>query len=195
MKQIRSILKIAAISIAGGFLLLVGSISVRLAVAAQQAPTPEAILVLGGGAGREEAAATLARYYTDLEVWVSSGDKPPAPAYAVFQAAGVNRDRVHLDYRATDTVTNFTTLVADWRRRGIQHLYVVTSDFHMSRARVIAFIVLGSQGITFTPVAVPSDRPPEELPRILRDMLRSLLWLVTGRTGASLGERLTNALN
>ncbi|MBF2000017.1 MAG: YdcF family protein [Synechococcales cyanobacterium M58_A2018_015] len=195
MKQTRSILKIAAISIAGGFLLLVGSISVRLAVAAQQAPTPEAILVLGGGAGREEAAATLARYYTDLEVWVSSGDKPPAPAYAVFQAAGVNRDRVHLDYRATDTVTNFTTLVADWRRRGIQHLYVVTSDFHMSRARAIAFIVLGSQGITFTPVAVPSDRPPEELPRILRDMLRSLLWLVTGRTGASLGERLTNALN
>lgn len=195
MKQIKRILKIATISIAGGFLLLVGSISVRLAIAAQQAPTPEAILVLGGGAGREEVAATLARYYTDLEVWVSSGDKPPAPAYAVFQAAGVDRDRVHLDYRATDTVTNFTTLVADWRRRDIQHLYVVTSDFHMSRAKAIAFIVLGSQGITFTPVAVPSDRPPEELPRILRDMLRSLLWLVTRRTGASLGERLTNTLN
>ncbi|NJL23191.1 MAG: hypothetical protein HC895_24025, partial [Leptolyngbyaceae cyanobacterium SM1_3_5] len=53
----------------------------------------------------------------------------------------------------------------------------------------LATIVLGSQGITFTPVAVPSVRSPELKIRVIRDGLRSMLWLVSGRTGASLGDR------
>lgn len=173
-------------------LTLTGIISLRLAIAAYQHPKPEAILVLGGGTGREEEAAKLAQYYPTLEVWVSSGKKTPEPAYAVFQAAGVSRDRIHLDYRATDTVTNFTTLVTDFKQRGIHHLYVVTSDFHMPRAQTIATVVLGSQGIAFTPVSIPSDRPSEEMTRIVRDSVRSVLWIATGKTGASLGERMNN---
>jgi uncharacterized SAM-binding protein YcdF (DUF218 family) len=173
-------------------LIIPGIILLRLAIAFHQAPKPQAILVLGGDPGRETAAAQLARHYPGLEVWVSGGSNLPEPTFAVFNAAGVKRDRVHLDYRATDTVTNFTTLVADFKQRDIQHLYVVTSDFHIPRAQAIATLVLGSQGIAFTPVAIPSDRPSEDPARLVRDSVRSVLWIATGKTGASLGERMNN---
>ncbi|HEY9706719.1 MAG TPA: YdcF family protein, partial [Oculatellaceae cyanobacterium] len=106
-------------------------------------------------------------------------------ALAIFRAAGISDARVHLDYRALDTVTNFTTLVADFNSRNIQHLYLITSDFHMPRAKAIATIVLGSQGIAFTPVSIPSNEPAESKLRILRDTGRALLWMIVGRTGAS----------
>jgi len=168
-----------------GLVGLLSVIPVRLAIAYHQAPRPQAILVLGGEPAREQAAAQLARYYPNLEVWVSSGEQP-AKSDAIFQAAGVARQRVHLDDRASDTVTNFTTLIPTFQRQGIRHLYVVTSDFHMFRAKAIATFVLGSQGIAFTPVASASNKPPESLQRVLRDSGRSLLWIFTGRTGASL---------
>lgn len=162
-------------------------IAVRLSIAADQAPYPQAILTLGGDPKREKAAAELAKHYPSLEVWVSTGETPQRST-AIFRSAGIAGDRVHLDYRAVDTVTNFTTLVSDLQQRQIQHIYLVTSDFHMPRAKAIATIVLGSQGIAFTPVAVPSDRSPEMTIRVVRDCLRSLLWIVSGRTGASLGK-------
>jgi hypothetical protein len=56
----------------------------------------------------------------------------------------------------------------------------------MPRAKAIAFFVLGSQGITFTPVTVPSKEPDESNLHILRDVGRSVVWILTDRTGASL---------
>lgn len=73
------------------------------------APT-QAILVLGGGEDREEFAAQFAEFHPVLKIWVSSGS-PPNKSRAIFQDAGIADSRVYLDYRATDTVTNFTTLV------------------------------------------------------------------------------------
>ena len=117
--------------------------------------------------------------------WEARNDWKP------FVAAGIARARVHMDDRATDTVTNFTTLVADFQRRGLRHLYLVTSDFHMRRAKWIADIVLGSRGHRgHAPSAFPSDRPPESLPHALRDVARSFLWLATGHTGAFLNGQL-----
>lgn len=72
----------------------------------------------------------------------------------------------------------------------IQHIYVVTLDYHMPRSLAIAAIVLGSRGIFVTPVAVVSDQPALESPvRIARDCVRSVLWLLTGLTGASFRSR------
>jgi uncharacterized SAM-binding protein YcdF (DUF218 family) len=160
-------------------------IPVRLAIASYQAPEPQAILTLGGGGEREEFTAQFAKYYPSLEIWVSSG-LPPQLARPIFRAAAIPDSRVHLDNRAVDTVTNFTSLVADFKRRHFQHVFLITSDFHMPRAQAIATIVLGSQGITFTPVSIPSEKPVESEFHILRDVGRALLWLITGRTGASL---------
>lgn len=167
-------------------LLCLGYFPIRLAIAQQKAPDPEAILILGGGADREEFAAHIARGYPQLNIWVSSGS---SEAGKIFREAGIPSSRLRFDCRATDTVTNFTTMVNDFKQLGIQHVYVITSDFHISRATAIATIVLGSQGITFTPVAVPGDRPPESKLRVARDVGRSLVWLTTGRTGASFKQR------
>ncbi|NJL19669.1 MAG: YdcF family protein, partial [Leptolyngbyaceae cyanobacterium SM1_3_5] len=51
-------------------------IAVRLSIAANQAPQPQAILTLGGDPNREKAAAQLAKHYPSLEVWVSTGETP-----------------------------------------------------------------------------------------------------------------------
>jgi uncharacterized SAM-binding protein YcdF (DUF218 family) len=180
---------LAIVSMVGVLLaLLLGCIPLRLAIAAYKAPFPEAVLVLGGGEEREQAAAKLAQFDSSLQVWVSSGI-PVAQAQEIFQNADISEERIYIDRRAVDTVTNFTSLVEDLKVHHIQHVYLVTSDFHMPRAKAIATLVLGSQGITFTPVPVSSNQPPEPWLQILRDSSRAFLWIVTGRTGASLNPR------
>lgn len=174
-------------------LLLVSSIPVRLAIAQIQAPQPQAILTLGGGIEREYFTAQFAQTHPQLEVWVSSGI-PPDRSREIFRAFGIPDERVHLDHRAVDTVTNFTTLVPEFQHRQIQHLYLITSTYHMRRAKAIATLILGSVGITFTPVIVPSGNPPESWFHILRDVVRAILWIFTGRTGASLNPDLETRL-
>lgn len=170
-------------------LLLLSFIPVRLAIAYLQSPSPQAILTLGGGSDREAFTAHFAKNHPDLPIWVSSG-QPPDQARHIFRSVGVPDSRVHLDRRAVDTVTNFTSLVADLKNQNINHIYLITSDFHMKRAKAIAFLVLGSRGITFTPAAIPSTKPNETWSHILRDFGRAFLWLFTGRTGASLNPNL-----
>lgn len=175
---------------AGLLIIRVSIIPVRLYIAAQQAPLPQAIFVLGGGHYREESAAQLAWAYPSLDVWISSGSTPET-IYSIFQKARVSTNRLHLDYQASDTIGNFTTLLSDLKAHHLQHLWLVTSDYHMSRASAIAFIILGDRGITYTPHIVPStNRPPESALRINRDVLRSLLWITTGQTGEVIGRKL-----
>ncbi len=145
---------------------------------------PQALLVLGGAIEREVFAAKFAVNHPELPIWVSSGSNPEFAEW-VFSEAGIESDRVHLDYRAVDTVTNFTTLVDELKAQGIESVYLITSDDHMRRAQIIGEIVLGSRGISFKPVAVPSGRTPEPMEKALRDGARAILWLTTGYTGAN----------
>lgn len=147
--------------------------------------SPEALLVLGGHEERERFAADLAQQYPQLPIWISSGS-PRHYAQAIFAHAGINTNRLRFDYRAKDTVTNFTTLVDELKAEGIDSVYLITSENHMVRAKIIGEIIFGSRGIKFEPIAVPSDNPPEPLKKSLRDGARSILWLVTGHTGSIL---------
>jgi uncharacterized SAM-binding protein YcdF (DUF218 family) len=170
-------------------LMLLSTIPIRLANAYHTTPQPQAIFTLGGGDSREVFTAEFAKAHPTLEIWVSSGS-PRTLAEAIFRGADVSLARVHLDYRAVDTVTNFTSMVALFEQKKIRHLYLITSSFHMARAKTIAFFVFGSRGIAVTPIAIPSDSEPEPWYEILRDGVRSLFWLLTGRTGASLNPQL-----
>ena len=167
------------------------NIPVGLAIASYKAPQPEAILTLGGGSDREKFTAYFAQSHPSLDIWVSTGI-PAKQANQIFRSAGISPERIHLDYRATDTVTNFTSLVKDFKSHKIHHLYLITSKFHMRRAKTIATFVLGSQEITFTPVPIPSNRPKESALHVMRDASRSLIWVFTGRTGASFNPDLKN---
>jgi uncharacterized SAM-binding protein YcdF (DUF218 family) len=184
----RKISKYVVFAFFGLILVFLSIIPIRLAIASYQAPHPQVILTLGGGPAREKFTAEFAQEHPNLDIWVSSGI-PPKQALAIFEKAGISTARVHLDYHAVDTVTNFTTLVDDFQKLHIQHIYLITSDFHLPRAKTIATLVLGSQGITFTPISIPSKQPTESLLRIVRDGGRSILWIVSGRTGASFNPR------
>jgi uncharacterized SAM-binding protein YcdF (DUF218 family) len=147
---------------------------------------PQAVLVLGGSTSyleREKFTAEFVRQHPNLPIWISGGS-PSKYTQKVFAKAGIDPKRLHLDYEAVDTVTNFTTLVDDLQSRGIRSVYLITSDFHMRRACVIGEIILGSRGIEFKPVSVPSQKPPEPIEKSIRDGARSLLWVATGYTGA-----------
>ncbi len=152
---------------------------------------PQAVLVLGGAPEREHFAADFARQYPNLPIWVSSGTNPEYAEW-VFAEAGIAEERLHLDYRAVDTVTNFTTLADQLQAQGVRSVYLITSDYHMRRAVVIGEIVLGSRGIHFQPVPVKSDRSPESpetLNKVVRDGVRAMLWVATGNTGINLVKR------
>lgn len=179
-------LKILAAIIA--LCLLVGYIPVRLAIAHHQAPQPQGILVLGGDIRRMRFAARFMQRQSQLDIWISDLPNNFPRNRAVFIQAKINRDRLYYDSCPTDTVTNFTCLLdeSNFQRRQIQHLYLITSDYHMERARAIATLVLGSRGIAVTPLAVPSERVPEPQWKLWRDRLRALVWILTGKTGASL---------
>lgn len=146
---------------------------------------PEAMLVLGGAPEREDFAAAFAQQHPNLPVWISSGSNPEYTEW-VFAGAGIDAERIHIDRTADDTVTNFTTLADKFRSQGISSVYLITSDYHMRRARIIGEIVFGSRGIILKPVSVPSDQENEPLVKALRDGARAILWVTTGHTGSTL---------
>lgn len=148
----------------------------RVAVAQR---SPQAIFVLGGDSRREEFAAAFAQEHPDLPIWVSSGSNREYAEW-VFSQAGVPLSRLRLDYQATDTLSNFTTLADRFQQQGIQHVYLVTSDYHMRRALVIANIVFASRGITVEPIAVPSNSASESWRKAIRDGGRAVVWLLLG---------------
>ncbi|MBU6250219.1 MAG: YdcF family protein [Cyanobacteria bacterium REEB417] len=144
-------------------------------------PAPQMILVLGGDVAREQAAAELARQ-RGLPVVVSGGSNPEYAHWLFSQREGLPREQVLLDYRAQDTVSNFTSLVDELRRARIRHAFLVTSSDHMQRALLVGRLVAGSRGIKLTPVPVSClDRCIQEpASKIWRDGLRSALWVFTG---------------
>lgn len=144
-------------------------------------PPPQIILVLGGDVARERVAADLAAR-DGLPVLVSGGSNPEY-AHWLFGRQGLDHGRVQLDYRATDTLTNFTSIVDELKRAKVRHVLLVTSSDHMQRAMLVGRVVAGSRGIGLTPVEVPcGDRcTPEAWRKVWGDGARAALWVLTGR--------------
>lgn len=181
------------------FLLLLGvavlatvmiAIPIRISITQTQLPQPQAILMLGGGIEREMFTAKFAQQHPNLPLWISTGS---LITEKIFAKANIDSQRVHYDNRATDTITNFTTIVQRLQNHEIRHVYLITSDYHMPRSRAIGTIVLGSRGIIFTPVEVPSQKESEATIRIIRDVGRAFLWVFTGWTGARFNPRLSSS--
>jgi uncharacterized SAM-binding protein YcdF (DUF218 family) len=154
---------------------------------------PQAVLVLGGSTSaleRERFTAEFARQHPDLPIWISSGGLGNYDNYVrrLFVKAGIDSNRLRFDEKAVDTVTNFTTMADELKDKGVNSIYLVTSDYHMRRARIVGEIVLGSRGIVVKPISVPSHKSPEPIEKSVRDGARAILWVMTGRTGSTLSR-------
>jgi uncharacterized SAM-binding protein YcdF (DUF218 family) len=145
-------------------------------------PPPQMILVLGGDVAREQRAAELAQR-DGLPVVVTGGSNPEYAHWLFQQREGLPSHQVQLDYRAHDTLSNFTSLVDELRRARIRHALLVTSSDHMPRALLVGRIVAGSRGIQLTPVAVPCGQRChlEGQGKVWGDGARAVLWVLTGR--------------
>lgn len=180
-----------------GFLLLTSliaagifSISLRIAISKILVPQPQAILILGGEPRRTQFATKIWYSHPKLDIWVSDFPKYRKFHKDILRRAAIPKNKIYYS-NATDTVTNFTGMVNQLTNRHINHLYLITSDFHLPRARAIATIVFGSRGIIITPIAHPfPQHPPESRWRTVRDCFRSIIWLISGRTGATFNPSL-----
>jgi uncharacterized SAM-binding protein YcdF (DUF218 family) len=145
-------------------------------------PPAQVILVLGGDLERERRAAEIARE-RGLPVVVSGGSNPEYAHWLFEQNQGLPSRQVRLDYRATDTLSNFTSLVDDLRQARVRHALLVTSSDHMDRALLVGRIVAGSRGIHLTPEPVDCGDQcvHERRLKVWGDGLRAVLWVVSGR--------------
>ena len=168
-------------------ILLVSIIPLRLALTIFQVQNPQAIVILGGDLERFPSSAQFTQQHPDLDIWISCGERQSRAIKRVLKTIDINQSQVYYDLCPTDTVTNFTCTVKVLLDRDIHYVYLLTSDYHLPRAVAIALIVFGSRGVAFQPISLPSTQPrPESWLVIVRDFLRSLLWLVTQKTGANL---------
>jgi len=145
-----------------------------------------AIFALGGNVDREKYALILAETY-QCPVYISSGDlTADHPAVLSLLQCGVP---CVIDRSAVDTLTNFTTMVPLLRDR-YDCVHVITSQNHQRRASAIARVVFGlGAKIRYVVVAVPwvqEGDTSEGIVRIVRDVVRSFIWLLTGWTGSSI---------
>ena len=175
---------IVVVGVGAASLLLI-YLTTRVKIADYHYPAPQAILVLDGDNQRMQQAVLFAKQQSALPVWISGNCSHRPDAQAMFSTVPQNPQHLHYDLRATDTVTNFTTLVDDFVNQEIRHVYLVTSDYHMQRSLAIATIVFGSRGIAVTPISQTSDKTiRESWSKLARDGGRAFLWLITGYSGA-----------
>ena len=142
---------------------------------------PQLVLVLGGDVDRERVGARLAREL-ELPLLVSGGSNPEYATWLI-QDEGLEVERVELDYRAQDTLGNFTSLVDELQDRQVKHLLLVTSADHLARSMAVGQVVAGSRGIHLTgvPVACEPRCVSESSLKTWRDWIRAVAWVATGR--------------
>lgn len=141
---------------------------------------PSWIVVLGGGIGREMLAARLAQYYPNLPIILSSGSPLPC-VYRVFvEEEGVDWRRVKVDFRAVDTLTNFTTLLPYLQSNQPRKVFMITESGNLPRALVLAWIIWGSRGIAIEPLLVKGIGHHESWLKTFADSTRAIAWVMFG---------------
>lgn len=146
------------------------------------------ILHLGGRFERILTTAHIARHWCPEAHIIFGTEADPKLIVETMTAYGIPRDRYTLDYRAWDTVTNFTEVCDIIRKLGTTELYIVTDQYHMRRSWMIALAVTAFRGIAVIPCVEHTEDPGEEetFIRAVRDCSRALTWRFTGIT---LGSR------
>jgi uncharacterized SAM-binding protein YcdF (DUF218 family) len=139
------------------------------------------ILELGGNAARLYKVLELASEYPEAKIIISS-EGSPDHVVGLLRGAGINDERFLLDFKAWDTVTNFTETVKLIKSFHPKNLYVVTDQFHMKRSMAIATAVYFLSGMRIIPSPYMGSEPhdPEDPKYVRDDRFRAWLWRLTG---------------
>ncbi len=143
--------------------------------------SPQMVLVLGGDVDREHVGAILANGLS-LPLVVSGGSNREHADWLLAKA-GIPKTQFYLDYRAKDTLGNFTSLVDEISKKNIQHILLVTSEDHMLRAMIVGQVISGSRGIRLTglSVACAPNCIEESWRKRVFDTTRALFWVISGK--------------
>ena len=141
---------------------------------------PELVFVLGGDIDREIAGMEIAKQL-DLPLLISGGSNPEYSNWLI-ENKGMSSYLIRKDYRAVDTFTNFTSLIDELKEEDVTHLLLITSDYHINRAKPVGEIIAGSRGIKITSVSIPctSKCIRESNNKRNIDIIRSIAWVITG---------------
>lgn len=139
------------------------------------------ILELGGNIARMDKAIELMQANPGAWLIVSSEGDPVA-CMQKLKDAGVDPARTMLDYKAWDTVTNFTNTKPLVESLKPDELMVVTDGFHMLRAMTIARLVYRGASFRITPHPSSPKDHDESKKLVLLDASRALLFSLTGQT-------------
>lgn len=170
-----------------GFLVLVWALGFVLFAVTLPQPAGEertdAVVVLTGGAGRIERGLEVLKRGWARELLVSGVD-PSVKPYEFAVEYRVRSSRmaccVTLGYQAIDTQSNAIE-TAEWlRRERVKSLRLVTSDWHMRRAR-LELDRLAPPGVSIVADAVPT-RP--SFTALLREYNKLLARSIAGALGA-----------
>ncbi len=142
---------------------------------------PQLILVLGGDIAREKLGLKLAKRL-NLPILISGGSNLEYSDWLV-QKEGLSSNLVKRDYRAKDTLSNFTSLVDELSIDGINHALLITSEDHIHRAMTVGRIVAGSRGIRLSSIEVPCSSfcSKESRKKYYVDVIRAITWVTTGK--------------
>ncbi len=140
---------------------------------------PQLILVLGGDVSREYLGVKLAKAM-GLPLIISGGSNPEFAEWLIEKST-IPSNLVTLDYRAEDTLGNFTSIIDDLLLKEVKHALLITSKDHMSRAMLVGNIIAGSRGIRLTSISAKcAPRCKEEtLSKKTIDLIRALTWVIT----------------
>lgn len=178
-KKRQKLFKLALIAGIGFILFsLVFNLGVRLPL--NSSKPADAILVLGGSVQREIYAARAAYRDSQIPIIISTGSKDPC-IWRIFQGKMASSDRVLLEKCADSTFGNFFYSIPILRRWGVHKVKVITSPTHVPRAKWLAQIHLGAQGIAVEMVLVEEKGIPgnqESDVKTYLDVGRSLVWAI-----------------
>ncbi len=125
----------------------------------------DAVVVLTGGAGRIARGLEQVQTGRAKRLLISGVDRTVRPvelAVAVGQPEALFDCCVDLGFGAVDTRSNGEETAAWMRRHGYKSLRLVTSAWHMPRARLELSARLGRE-VRIVPDAVPSERAPSAM--------------------------------
>ncbi|MBE9118952.1 YdcF family protein [Lusitaniella coriacea LEGE 07157] len=161
-----------------GCLLFLG---IRLQAAASK--PVDAFFVLGGSIRREMYVAEQIAKTPKIPVLISHGSLDPC-IWLIFQREQASMQKVWLEHCANSTFENFYFGVPILKRWKVHKVKLITSATHLPRAKWMAQILFGAQGIWVEmdiakETGVPANQ--ESAIKTSLDVVRSLGWAIAGQ--------------